>query len=472
MRGVIPLVAMFLGFAAANAVSAYAVTVEQHVLPAEDHPATAILGSSSGILVAGPIAEVKKTRKAISFDIVHSAPFSISPGPEGHEAMAMAIGPTGEPWVLAQSEASSVTPTATSAGASAESAGLPAIFQANLQANPPTMRVAYRYPDVRLTAASSMVFGPEGALWIDDSSGGAIERLTSATGVMAVLPQPGADSVVSLATGDGAIWYADIVRGTIGEVTPNGEVTQHLIPGNSIGDWSYSEPYSVAVGPQGSIWFTEENRGVIGRMAPTGQVTEYAIPNPQHAPPDSAGSPMPRNIVAGHEGAIWFTDPGDDSIGRVTQSGEVTEYPIPRTGLAPSVPILPAAITVGPEGSLWFTEQGANALGSVNPTGVSTAAVAPRAVPRKRGARQGTAACDIPRRGHVRWRHDGHSRRSHLARNASARRARIDNHGSPYHRPGVRRERCARLARGREHRTEARRALGARRAALTTRPAR
>jgi virginiamycin B lyase len=115
-----------------------------------------------------------------------------------------------------------------------------------------------------------------------------------------------------------------------------------------------NEPAYVAVGPE-KIWFTTEGAAAIGKV--TGStITEY-----------SAGlnvGAIPRGLVEGPEGDMWFTDQGTTpAIGRITPSGTITEY---TTGLpAGSVP---TQITVGADGKLWFTDDGStHAIGTVAP---------------------------------------------------------------------------------------------------------
>ncbi len=54
-------------------------------------------------------------------------------------------------------------------------------------------------------------------------------------------------------------------------------------------------------------------------------------------------------MVEGPDGKMWFTEA--DKIGRITPSGEITEFPLPTPDSAPM------GITTGPDGNLWFTEQ-------------------------------------------------------------------------------------------------------------------
>lgn len=70
-----------------------------------------------------------------------------------------------------------------------------------------------------------------------------------------------------------------------------------------------------------------------------------------------------QDITRGPDGNVWFTEPGVNSIGRITPDGVVSQFMI-------STPdSRPGAITAGPDGKLWFTEQGASEIGSVTTDG-------------------------------------------------------------------------------------------------------
>jgi hypothetical protein len=103
------------------------------------------------------------------------------------------------------------------------------------------------------------------------------------------------------------------------------------------------------------VWFTEFNADQIGRITDTGTVTEYPIP--------TAGA-EPLDIVSGPDGNLWFTEFGANQIGRITPSGVITEFPIPTAGSGP------AGITAGRDGNLWFTEANANQIGRITTGGV------------------------------------------------------------------------------------------------------
>lgn len=79
----------------------------------------------------------------------------------------------------------------------------------------------------------------------------------------------------------------------------------------------------------------------IGRITPNFTIIEYPLSTP------AAGA---TGIVAGADGALWFTEQNVDKIGRITTGGVVTEFPVPTTHAIPS------GIAIGPDGGVWFTE--------------------------------------------------------------------------------------------------------------------
>ncbi|MGB8910031.1 MAG: hypothetical protein WCC84_14895 [Candidatus Cybelea sp.] len=81
---------------------------------------------------------------------------------------------------------------------------------------------------------------------------------------------------------------------------------------------------------------------------------------------DTFGDALPAGITTGPDGALWFTDTGNDVIGRITTSGTYTLEVSPGAELSDG-------ITVGPDKNLWFTvEQGAGGVGRITTDGVVT----------------------------------------------------------------------------------------------------
>ncbi len=78
----------------------------------------------------------------------------------------------------------------------------------------------------------------------------------------------------------------------------------------------------------------------VARLALSGQLAEFPLANPSSGVLD---------IVAGPDGAMWFTDEQGDTVNRITVSGARTAFPLsPLSG--------PVGITVGPDRTIWFTE--------------------------------------------------------------------------------------------------------------------
>ena len=136
-------------------------------------------------------------------------------------------------------------------------------------------------------------------------------------------------------------------------------------------------PQEVAVGADGNLWYTDGASGVY-----TFSTTNLAaVPCPSSPQSPAVGCAVsdnavaPTGIVAGPDGALWFTqseggNPRDGrsyfqaSIGRLTTSGAYSAYPVPAS--ASSVPGLDA-ITAGPNGNLWFTETAIARIGEITP---------------------------------------------------------------------------------------------------------
>jgi virginiamycin B lyase len=117
-----------------------------------------------------------------------------------------------------------------------------------------------------------------------------------------------------------------------------------------------SAPSFIAAGPDGALWFTEPNANQIGRITTAGVVTEFPLP----ASGIPAAPSRPAGIVTGPDGALWFTDQGAGKIRRITTAGSVTEFNIPTPFSHPTY------ITVGPDGALWFTESSGNKIGRLS----------------------------------------------------------------------------------------------------------
>jgi streptogramin lyase len=118
--------------------------------------------------------------------------------------------------------------------------------------------------------------------------------------------------------------------------------------------------FALTTGPDGNVWFTGPRTGghdlIVGKVTPSGEVTEYPQPSSGYA----------YSIATGPDGNLWFVESGRGAIGRIAPDGEATSFPLPDPESRPT------AITAGPDGNLWFTEGGASRIGSIAPTGQIT----------------------------------------------------------------------------------------------------
>jgi virginiamycin B lyase len=65
------------------------------------------------------------------------------------------------------------------------------------------------------------------------------------------------------------------------------------------------------------------------------------------------------HIVVGSDKNLWFTETGGNALGRITMSGELTEFSFGGSDT------IPDGITVGSDHRVWFTQWSGNALGMV-----------------------------------------------------------------------------------------------------------
>jgi streptogramin lyase len=108
-----------------------------------------------------------------------------------------------------------------------------------------------------------------------------------------------------------------------------------------------SAPYDITLGPDGALFFTEGTGGRIGRISNTGTVTE------------SAGTAVfgnLNNITDGHDGFLYFTE--DGALGRIKP--DLTGFNDNTQNYA-----TPLGIIEAPDGFLYFTENGNKSIDKI-----------------------------------------------------------------------------------------------------------
>jgi virginiamycin B lyase len=193
--------------------------------------------------------------------------------------------------------------------------------------------------------------GPDGAIWALEDDGRSIDRI-GPEGTLARFPAAGYTSLVD-ATFDagGNLWF------TGGRSERLGRAPAGLALG-PISTWIFGcDTTGIATGSDGAIWFSKPGCNVVGRVAAA------SAPNSAHDDVSLPSGTQPLRVAVGPDGALWFTAYGSGRIGRVGGDGTVT-WPVPG-GLD-----RPYDLVTGPDGNLWVTESGgAGAIVRVTPAG-------------------------------------------------------------------------------------------------------
>jgi streptogramin lyase len=258
--------------------------------------------------------------------------------------------------------------------------------------------------------------GPDGNLWVTNIHADEIERVNTEgqrTGEFQI-PIPDAEPYEIISGPEGLLWFTELAGDAIGTITTSGEVnemsmgqyggTLGIARGNEGNVWVTGNnfianavpsvhtvlvtplsltPNQLAIGPGDNVWFTDDGDEKIGFFNPlTREATELepAVSSERCvAEPEKQKCPFVDAIVAGPEGALWYSEFEGREIGRITASGERAEFYM---GL--SEPSGINSFAVGPEGNIWFTEARADRVGWITPAGAITevsAGISPGAYP-------------------------------------------------------------------------------------------
>ena len=204
--------------------------------------------------------------------------------------------------------------------------------------------------DCGLASAGAIAAGADGNIWFSDAGRRAVGRITPSGVVTEFAFSTEIGVPYGIGAGpDGNIWVTTNSGGgrqdSIVRVTPDGSLASFQAGTRTDGVFG-TGPESIATGPDGNLWFPEFFADRVGRMTQAGTLTEFPIPTPDSSP---------RGIVAGPDGNMWFVESAvqRSAIARVTPEGVITEFPI---GGSPTDQFQPSGIVVGPDGNLWFSQ--------------------------------------------------------------------------------------------------------------------
>jgi len=319
------------------------------------------------------------------------------------EPAALALGPDGNLWFAINTGSSILTKKHPAAIGRMTPGGQIATFRAGLSPK---------------AVLGNIVAGPDGNLWFNEGGPApAIGRITPTgeiTEFRAGLLEKSAPGGLAVGA-EGNLWFSDPAA-TVGRISPSGEIAEFGPPQSGPG-FNGGAP---AVAADGSVWLSGgDERPAIVRVSPSGSISEFAaglFPRPTtilsplagadgafwftvrgqlsgsggagaklgigRVGPDGAiaeydhclhsGPPFtgPETIVAGPEGNLWFTSVTTRSlpnigtppaIGRVTPSGEITEF---RAGVRGD----PKFIAAAPNGQIWFAGNSGETIERISPS--------------------------------------------------------------------------------------------------------
>jgi virginiamycin B lyase len=185
---------------------------------------------------------------------------------------------------------------------------------------------------------TGLALAPDGAIWYSKNTSHRMGRIPAngGKGVEYELPAPNVFTGAIAAASDGRIWYVDPVVNKVGYMTGDGNVVTYDAP--RFGGVPLS-PAGIAVAADGSVWVTSVGLNAVFRVDPgTGAFTRYDIATP-NAQPDF--------ITPGPKGDLWFIMRAITKIGRITTSGQITEFAAEVVGLE--------TLAAGPDGAMWFS---------------------------------------------------------------------------------------------------------------------
>jgi streptogramin lyase len=138
----------------------------------------------------------------------------------------------------------------------------------------------------------------------------------------------------------------------------------------------------MALGADGNVWYADNYRKVVGRVSPSGQITQFSV--------DLELVGGAQTIAAGPDGNMYVNASSGgggkpDFILRVTPAGEITRLSAGSVPASQGFGTGPESITAGPDGNLWFTEFWANRVGRLTPSGSLTEFTIPTAESSPRG---------------------------------------------------------------------------------------
>ncbi|WP_036725251.1 virginiamycin B lyase family protein [Patulibacter minatonensis] len=157
----------------------------------------------------------------------------------------------------------------------------------------------------------------------------------------------------------------------VGALPASAEIKDFPVPTSDAG------LHDIATGKDGSLWFTEEKKGKVGRITTSGQITEWSVP--------WDGTYGPEELTVAADGRVWVLSdaharvfvidpavPGQATAGSyvdLTARGGAGDFDDPQPGLRRGNDIAAA-----PDGSVWVSDSLGDGITRFAPPQASTTA--------------------------------------------------------------------------------------------------
>jgi sugar lactone lactonase YvrE len=222
---------------------------------------------------------------------------------------------------------------------------------------------------------------------------GAVSTLAGSPGVMGSLDGSGSAARFlfprSLTTGpDGNMYVADSSNNRIRKLTTAGVVT--TLAGSSFGSndgtgasAQFKSPYGIGADNNGNLYVADNGNQTVRKVTPAGVVTVFAGTTGVTGSTDATGAAAKFNSPAGvavdGNGDVYVADNGNHTIRKITPAGVVSTLAgsAGSTGSADGIANAarfnsPSALAVGTDGNLYVTDQGNHTIRKVTQAGVVT----------------------------------------------------------------------------------------------------
>jgi virginiamycin B lyase len=189
----------------------------------------------------------------------------------------------------------------------------------------------------------------DGKLWFVANGSDSVGRI-SPSGAVTTLPLPSLHEPSGIVQGtDALIWVTSTTNDELLSINP---ATDEATGTSGTNPGDISAPTAITVGPDGALWWTNSDNHSIGRRDPDGTTTHFT----------DAGIVDPEGIAAG-PGGLWFTSTANNMIGMITTSGTISLY-------TSADVVSPTSIALGPDGAMWFTNT--TSIGRITTDGSAT----------------------------------------------------------------------------------------------------